>query len=120
MDIIDLEKYLLAYQPVRRWFRLQQIRINWWKFELKPFPTIRENDDDDERVFLDMLAAGCISTFIKQGGVLNADKVAMLDSFYHDITSRLANLEGEWLEHFTLLQLLCKSVLDEVGTRSTS
>jgi len=119
MNIIDLEKYLLAYQPVRRWFKLQQIRINFWKLNSN-FPTIYKNDDDDHRVFLDMLVAGSISTFIKQGGVLDAEQAALLESFYHDITSRLPNLEGEWLEYFTLFQSLCKSVLDEVGTSSTS
>jgi len=65
-------------------------------------------------VLLDSDVAGCVTTFIKNDGLLDLWRTAILGLCYRDINVVTSHLSGEAKEYFSQLETLSNLVLKDI------
>ncbi len=92
----------------------------WQEHLSKPFPKGYGGKDFDgiDLVLLDGDIAGCVSTFLKNGGELDLLRTAILGLCYHDSVIAGGHLTGEAHEYFCGLETISKLVLESIVSKN--
>ena len=93
------------------------IQQSWSEFYDRPFPERCAGEELDGVCFvsIDSAAAGCISTFLSNGYVLDSDHIDVLKKCFADLQRILPKLDGDARSYFNELA----GLIDGVLTQST-
>ena len=86
-------------------------------FAARPFPEGYAGVEVEgiELASLDTFAAGCIDTYVRSNGRLDAGRLSILKRCAAELEAVVNNLDGEAKEYFERLQLLSGEVLRSSG-----
>ncbi|MDQ3652621.1 MAG: hypothetical protein M3458_20565 [Acidobacteriota bacterium] len=92
---------------------MNDIEKIWRDFEAKPFPEGYAGVEIEgiELASLDTFAAGCIDTFVRNEGRLDAGRISILKECAAELAIVAQKLEGEAQDYFEKLHLLTVKVL---------
>lgn len=92
---------------------MNNIEEIWREFEAEPFPEGYAGVEVEgvELAASDTFAAGCIDTFVSNGGRLDAGRVSVLKRCADELGIVIKGLDGEAKEYFERLHLLARQVL---------
>ena len=92
------------------------IHQSWSDFSDRPFPDGWAGEEVDGVCVtsVDSFAAGCIDTFVSNGGTLDSKRIDVLWRCSADLGRALPQLDGEARNYFGHLDELITSVLAEV------
>lgn len=92
---------------------MDEIKKLWNEFQKLPFPSglAGEEIEGEDVVSLDTFAAGCISTFIGNKGLLDSERLKILRKCIVDIEKILPHIKGEGKEYFKMLHQLSARVV---------
>jgi hypothetical protein len=96
---------------------MNDIEKIWRDFEAKPFPEGYAGVEVEgvELASLDTFASGCIDTFVRSKGRLDAGRVSVLKQCDKELGIVVKKLEGEAKDYFEQLHLLTDRVLRSVA-----
>jgi len=92
---------------------MNEIKNSWNEFCKLPFPENLAGEliNGIDPVSIDSFAAGCISTFIANGGSLDNERISILNKCMSDIKSIEPSLNSENQSYYEILFTLGKAVL---------
>ena len=91
----------------------QEIENSWKEFCGKPFPDVGDGEVEDvDLIYLDSTAAGCIDTFVRNRGKIDADRIGLLKKAEQDLIELGRHLDGAPAVHFGQLHRLTRAVLE--------
>jgi hypothetical protein len=94
----------------------------WQEHKTGPFPAACRGRDIEgvDFVVLDSNIAGCVSTFLERGRVLDLWRTATLGVCYRNVTYVLPRMPAEGREHFSRLEQLARLVLDAIREQESA